>query len=86
MIHRIGTFFILVGLGLFILFLGAALSHDAYAGFLLFSLVTLFLGFLFRRKAPRPAPSGRFGVVHRTRENSRKRKEEQEKKKAARKK
>jgi hypothetical protein len=72
---RIGTFFLLVGFGLLVLFLGSGFSRNPNFAYLLFSLPALFLGYLLRRRAPRQ-PSGRFGIIHRARERSRQRREE----------
>ncbi len=79
---RVGTFFILIGLGLLILFVGSALSRDAHYNYLLFSAAALFLGFLFRRTAPRPEPT-RFSGIRKASQRSRQRREEREQQKKA---
>jgi hypothetical protein len=74
-IPRIGTFFSLVGWGLMILFIGSELSHEANFNYFFLSLLTLFIGHLFRRRATHHE-SGRFGVIRRAREQSRLRREQ----------
>jgi hypothetical protein len=76
---RIGTFFLLVGLILLILFLGSGFSKQPAFIYLLLSLIAIVIGFLFRRNAPRQS-SGRFGMVRKAHENLRQRKEEKKKK------
>ncbi len=79
---RIGTFFILIGLGLLILFAGSVLGKDPRYGYLLLSAVALFIGFLFRRGAPRPEPT-RFSGIRKASQRSRQRREEREQQKKA---
>ena len=72
---RIGTFFIIIGFGLFVLFLGSEFSHQANFNYFFLGLVFTGIGLLFRRRATR-YESGRFASVQRARERSRKRREE----------
>ena len=58
---RMGTFFILAGLALMILFVVSILTGDTSPIYLFFSFVALLLGFLLRRTKP-VIESGRFGV------------------------
>jgi hypothetical protein len=74
-IPRIGSFFILIGLGLLTLFVISVWGNETNGMYLLFSLPALFLGFIFRRKAP-PTESGRFGSIRRASEYNRRRREE----------
>jgi len=75
---RIGTFLILVGIGLLLVFIGSSLAGSPHYGYLLISLGLFALGFLLRRRAkPRPR-SGRFRAVRGIYDKS---KERQEKKK-----
>ena len=80
---RIGTFFILVGVGFIILFIASDLAENAPVNFDYFFLGVFFMvvAFLFRRKAPKPPSSNRFSGIRRMRERSKKRKEEKLKKK-----
>jgi hypothetical protein len=74
--RRLGTFFILVGLVLLVLFLGSVLSQDAKTNYLLLALVTLFVGFLLGRNKENK-DSGRFSSLRRASAASRQRREEQ---------
>ena len=77
--HRLGTFFLLVGLALLILFVASAMSKDTNGVYLPLSIIALGVGFLLRRNKP-VNESGRFRILHQARERSRKRQEEKEKK------
>jgi len=72
---RLGTFFILVGLGFLVLFVLSVIGQDTKTAYLLLSIAALFLGYLFRRRAPKH-DSGRFGTIRRIRERSRQRRQE----------
>lgn len=65
-IHRIGTFFLLVGIGLFVFFIlsesAAAVNFDYFCWGLILLIIGLMLRGQFRRSAP---PSGRFSLVQR---------------------
>jgi hypothetical protein len=74
--RRLGTFFILVGLVLLVLFLGSVLSQDAKTNYLLLALVALFVGFLLGRNKENK-DSGRFSSLRRASAASRQRREEQ---------
>ena len=75
-LHRIGTFFILVGLALLVMFTGSVLSKDIHGTYLLLALGAFFMGYLFRRNKP-VNDSGRFGTLRRVVRRSRKRDEEE---------
>jgi hypothetical protein len=77
---RIGTFFIMVGCGLFILFTCSILARETNILFLLVAAVALFLGFAFRRKAPHQE-STRFSGIRKIRQSSRQRREEKHQRK-----
>jgi hypothetical protein len=81
LIPRLGTFFILIGLGLLILFVGSAVSRDVHYSYFFLALGTLALGSLFRSKAPRKE-SSRFASVRKAQERTRQRREEKIKSKA----
>ncbi len=74
---RVGTFFILLGCGLLILFFGSALAKALSLRYLLFAAAALFLGFLFRSTAPRPEPT-RFSGIRKARQRSRQHREEKQ--------
>jgi len=60
---RIGTFLILVGIGLLLGFFSSYLANKTHFGYLFSSLVVLAFGIILRRRAkPRPS-SRRFRVV-----------------------
>jgi cytochrome c biogenesis protein CcdA len=77
LLPRLGTFIILVGCGLLILFFGSTFAGEFSILYLLFAAATLFLGFLFRRLAPHPEPT-RFSAIRKMSQRSRQRKEEKQ--------
>jgi uncharacterized protein YacL len=79
---RIGTFFLLVGLVLLILFLGSVMNKDFNILFLVLSITALFVAYVFRRRTPHD--SRRFGMIRRVSEHSRQRREERQQKKTSR--
>jgi len=80
---RVGTFFILIGIGLLILFAASDVAPGADVEFDYFFLGVLgvVIGILFRRKAPKPPPSNRFSRLRAMREKSKQRKADKKKKK-----
>ena len=74
-IPRIGTFLILVGLGLLFLFIVSMLGKESHYEYLLFSAISLILGGQFRHRAPRPE-SSRFAAIRRAGQRSRQRRED----------
>jgi hypothetical protein len=84
---RIGTFFILVGLVLLLIFIGSiAGKGENKILYLLFSAAALFFGFLLNRRPKSDAPSARFSGMRKIGETGRKRREERDKKKQEKKK
>jgi len=78
---RIGTFLILVSIGLLLVFVGSYLASTPYFGYLFSSLVVLVLGFLLRRRTkPRPSP-GRFRAIRGIYDKSKEGREQKKKKK-----
>jgi hypothetical protein len=77
-VSRVGTFFLLVGIGLMIFFMLSDAADDPRLSFFCWGTILLSLGFIFRAQFKRPAgpPSGRFSVLQRL-----KRKPKEEKKK-----
>ena len=75
LIPRIGTFLILVGCGLMILFVGSAFSQEANYNYFFLSLAVLFVAYLFRRRA-QPRESSRFSAIRRAREKKHQRREQ----------
>lgn len=74
-LNRLGTFLILVGLVMLVLYVGSVLSKDGKTNYLLISIVTLFSGFLLQRNKP-TNDSGRFSAIRRASAISRQRREE----------
>ena len=65
-VHRIGTFFLLVGIGLFIIFMASDAAQNVSFGYLCWSLILVIVGFVLRGQFKKSAPpSGRFSLVKR---------------------
>ena len=77
---RIGTFLILIGIGLLLVFIGSYLASTPHYGYLFSSLGLFALGYLLRRRA-KPRPSGRFRVVRGMYDKSKERREQKKQKK-----
>lgn len=78
-VHRIGTFFILVAIGLLAFFLLSEAARQVTFEYLCWSVILLILGFMLRGQFKRSVtPSGRFSLVKRLMPKAKK---EQEKKK-----
>lgn len=75
-VPRIGTFLILLGVFFFILFLASDFARQPDFDWLFIGMLAVFIGIIFRRKAPAPPPSGRFSLVRKLRENAKRRREE----------
>jgi len=76
-LSRIGTFLILVGCGLLILFVGSVFARELSFLYLLLATAALLLGFVLRRAAPRPDPT-RFSSIRNMSQRSRQRREEKQ--------
>jgi hypothetical protein len=64
LLYRIGTFFIIVGIGLLIFFLLSEAARQVAFEYFCWSVLLLVLGFVFRGQFKRTvAPSGRFSLV-----------------------
>jgi hypothetical protein len=75
-ISRIGTFCILIGVGMLLLFVASDASGSANFDLLFWSLLVIAAGILLGRRKP-PAPrSGRFSMLQRFRHSPRKGKED----------
>ena len=63
-VHRIGTFFLLVGIGLMAFFMLSEAARQVSFDFLCWGLILLILGFIFRAQYKKSLPpSGRFSLV-----------------------
>jgi len=74
-LRRLGTFFLLIGLVLLVLYVGSVLSKEAKTNYLLAGLVTCVIGLLLQGKK-QPTDSGRFSSIRRASAASRQRREE----------
>ncbi len=75
-VPRVGSFFLLVGTVLMMLFIGSIIGREVNPIYFLFSAAAITLGIFFRRShAPRP-PSTRFHTVRKVREYGRTRREQ----------
>jgi len=74
-LHRLGTFFILVGLALMVMFVGTIMSKEINVVYLFLSLAALFIAFLLRRNKP-VNESGRFRIVRQANQRSRQRRDD----------
>ena len=68
-IIRIGTFFVVMGVGIFILFIASDSAGKTNFDYLFWSVMLTVVGLMLRRRKPPPPPSGRFSYVRRLREN-----------------
>lgn len=65
-LHRVGTFFLLVGIGLLVFFLISDAAGQVTFPYFCWSVILLILGFGFRGQFRRTVkPSGRFSIVKR---------------------
>ena len=79
-VPRIGTFFILVGIGVMLVFIGSGLAKAPHYSYFFSSLIILVLGILLRRRAkPRPS-SGRFRAIRGIYDKSKERREQKKRK------
>jgi hypothetical protein len=66
LIYRVGTFFLLVGLGLVLLFILSETVRQTAFNYLCGGAILLTIGFLFRAQYKKSAPpSGRFSIFQR---------------------
>jgi hypothetical protein len=73
LLHRIGTFFIIVGLGLLAFFLLSEAARQVTFEYFCWSVLLLVAGFVFRGQFKRSVtPSGRFSLVKRLMPKSKK--------------
>jgi uncharacterized membrane protein YccC len=67
LLYRVGTFFLLVGTGLVILFVLSESARQTVFGYFCWGMILLMFGFIFRARYRRAAPpsSGRFSIFQR---------------------
>ena len=64
LIHRIGTFFLMLAVGLVVYFILSDAAGSPAFGSFCFGVILATLGFVLRAKLKRPVtPSGRFGFI-----------------------
>ena len=64
-VSRIGTFFLLIGVGALVFFFLSNAAKDPRLSYFCWGTILLTVGFIFRGqfKRPAPPPSGRFSVL-----------------------
>jgi predicted membrane channel-forming protein YqfA (hemolysin III family) len=88
-ISRIGTFFLLLGLAVVILFIASDIGQQTAFSYFFIGIILFSIGFVFKRmSAPSPKPSNRFEGIRRLQQQRReaKAKKEAQKKDAKKKK
>ncbi len=65
---RIGTFFMLIGIGIFILFIASEFAGKTNFDYLCAAVLCVTVGIMFRRRKPPGPPSGRFSYIRKLRE------------------
>jgi len=85
-VPRIGSFFILVGIGLTLIFVGSWTDGIPDVGYLLASLISVVFGFFLRRRKEPPPTTARFSGLRQSHEKSRQRNAERAEKKNKKKK
>jgi hypothetical protein len=78
-IVRVGTFFLVMGGGSFLLFVTSDLAEKVDFDYLFISVLLFFIGWYFRRGKAPPPSAGRFAIIRKSREDAQKKKEEKSK-------
>ena len=65
---RIGTFLLLIGIGVFILFVASDMGGKTNFDYLFWSVLSVTVGLMLRRRKAPPPPSGRFGYLRKLRQ------------------
>jgi hypothetical protein len=76
LIYRVGTFFYVMGGGIFLIFVATDFAEQAEFDYLFMSLLMVGIGWMFRRGKPGPPSAGRFAWVKKKREEAKKKKQE----------
>ncbi|MEK6754239.1 MAG: hypothetical protein AABZ00_18415 [Chloroflexota bacterium] len=66
-IVRVGTFFMVMGLGAFVLFVTSDIAEKVDFDYLFVAMVLLFIGWAMRRSKAPPPPAGRFESLRKMR-------------------
>jgi len=80
-IVRVGTFFYVIGGGIFVLFVASDLAKQADFDFLFTALLMFGIGWMFRRSKAPPPSAGRFAWLKKQREEANKKKADKAKSK-----
>ena len=67
-IIRIGTFFLLIGVGIFILFVASDYAGQTNFDYLFWAVLSVTIGLMMRRRRPPKPRSDRFSYVRKLRE------------------
>jgi hypothetical protein len=67
LIVRVGTFFIVIGMGIFILFVASDLAEKPDFDYLFIAMALIGIGWMFRRKKAPPPSADRFSYFRRMR-------------------
>jgi len=70
---RVGTFFVVLGFGAFILFVTSDIAKKPDFDYLFIAMLLIGIGWMFRSKKPPPPSTGRFSVFRRMRESGKRR-------------
>ena len=73
---RMGTFFLVMGGGVFVLFVISDLAEEVDFDYLFISALLFLIGWYFRRGKAPPPSAGRFSMINKSRDDARKRREE----------
>jgi hypothetical protein len=65
---RMGTFFLLIGAGIFILFIASEYAGKTNFDYLFWAVLAATIGLILRRRRPPPPPSGRFSSLRKMRQ------------------
>jgi hypothetical protein len=85
-VGRIGTFFILIGCVLLVLFIGTLMGKGFNVLYLLLGAVSLFLGSSLRRRSYQPQEPTRFNTIRKAGQRARERREVRQARKTQKKK
>jgi len=72
LIYRVGTFFYVIGGGIFLIFVATDFAERANFDYLFMSLLMIGIGWMLRRGKPGPPSAGRFAWLNKQREERRK--------------
>jgi hypothetical protein len=80
LVVRVGTFFIVIGLGIFILFVASDMAEKPEFDYLFIAMLLIGIGWMFRRKKAPPPSADRFSYFRRMRTGKKNKGKQEEKK------